>query len=100
MLEGIDVSQRIEFVSTKDKTEPKTVFVLRPLSGIDRINIRQNSSKSAIEAILETSIVEIRHGKDLSVKDYIKTLDIDVINEIVGKINDISDIKDDDRKNS
>jgi hypothetical protein len=99
MLEGIDVGQRINFTSKKDKTEPKTVFVLRPLSGIDRLNILQ-SVDSSVQTALETSIVEIKNNNNISKEDYIKTLDLSVLDELMEKINNISNIKDDDEKNS
>lgn len=98
MLEGIDVRQEIEFVSKKDKTEPKTVFILRPLSGMDRLNIIQGGGSSAQKA-LQTSIIEIKNNDNVSVEDYINMLDLEVLDEIMEKINDISSIKDDDKKN-
>lgn len=98
MLKGIDINQRIEFVSKNDKTEPKTVFVLRPLSGIERLNTISNS-KYSIEKTLCLAIVEIKNNKSMPVADYVKTLSLEVINELFGKINELNEMKDDDKKN-
>lgn len=97
MLEGIDVNQRIEFISSKDITEPKTVFVLRPLSGIERMNlVKQDFS---IDKILGTAIVEIRNNKNIPVVEYLNVLGLDVLNELLRKVNEISHIEENLKKN-
>lgn len=100
MIEGIDIEQRIDFVLDND-TEPKTVFVFRPISGSDKLNIQSKargmSEGDCIIELLNTCIVEIK-GIDNKYK-FLRSLDINVLSELVEKHNSISEIKDDDKKN-
>lgn len=99
MLAGIDINQRIEFVSKFDKTEPKTKFVFRPLSGSDMFSIGSQGD-SFIIAALNKSIVSIENiPKGLEKEDYINSLQTEHLNELFEKFNDINNISDDDKKN-
>ena len=42
MLKGIDLSQRIEFSSKEDKGDQKTIFVIRPLSGVEMLDVAKH----------------------------------------------------------
>lgn len=100
MLKGIDINERFEFVSKYDKTEPKTVFVFRYLTGSDMFSLR-NSDEGFIINILEKSIVEIQNmpeGK--SVSEFLRILPSNVLNELFEKFNEINDIDEEDKKKS
>lgn len=107
MLKGIDVNQRIEFVSKEDKSDPKTVFVLRPFSGIEMVSMSQffdsgkmTLSGDGIVAFLEKSIVEVKNFKDgMSVKEIISQLSGAVLGELVNEIAAINNITGQDQKN-
>ena len=105
MLKGLDINRRIEFVSSKDTAEPKTVFVLKPLSGEDRANFLDNGtvrlSGTKMYDFLETSVVEIRNFDiegDIR-KKLISIEDDEVIAELVNEIGKISNMTRQDQKN-
>jgi len=99
MLEGIDINQRFEFISKEDKTEPKTKFIFRALSGSDMFSL-QGKQDNFIVNVLELSIVEIQNmpeGFDKS--QYIRSLKTESLNELFEKFNEINNVSDDDQKN-
>lgn len=99
MIPLIDVNQRVEYVSEHDKTEPKTVFVIRPMSGADRTNIGLSDDKSPIYMrILKEALVEIK-GIEMDKDSVLKQLPMDVLNELMSKINEVSGITENDKKN-
>ena len=99
MLQGIDVNQRIEFISSSDKTEPKTKFYFKPLSGSDMFNIRDNKD-GFILTTLDMSITEIKNlPKGMEKIDYLKTLRTKELNELFEKFNEINNVSDDEEKN-
>ncbi len=107
MLEGIDINQRIEFSLKADVTEPKTVFILKPLSGSDMFNFsshvsdgKMSLSGDRIIDLLEKSVVEIKHYKDnLTVAEALKTLKIDSLAELLEKVNSLNNISEEEAKN-
>lgn len=111
MIEGIDVSQRIEFTSKEDTKEPKTAFILRPLKGFEAVSfsrfIKNNKlelSGEYIEELLLKSIVEVKNppkkaGEDPSVKAVIDCLSSSVIMELVMRIWSIKNLSEQERKN-
>ena len=107
MLKGIDVNQRIEFVSKDDTSEPKTVFILRPFSGMEMVSMSRffDSGKmtltgEGLTAFLEKSIVEVKNFKDgLSVKEIIQQLSGAVLGELVSEIAGINNLTGQDQKN-
>lgn len=107
MLKGIDVNQRIEFVSKEDKSDPKTVFVLRPFSGIEMVSMSQFFdegkmvlSGEGILSFLEKSVVEIKNFKEgLSVKEILSQLSGVVLGELVNEISLINNLTGQDQKN-
>lgn len=99
MLYGIDINQRIEFVSKYDKDEPQTVFIFKPLSGSDVFSL-QGEQDHFIIRVLNKSIVEIKNiPNNLKKEEYINTLPSKVLNELFDKFNEINQISDDDKKN-
>ena len=99
MLQGIDVNERFEFISKLDKTEPKTKFIFKPLSGSDMFGL-QGKDESFIIVVLDKSIVEIQNMPEgLSKEDYIRSLKSNALNELFEKFNEINNLTDDDIKN-
>jgi hypothetical protein len=107
MITIIDVKQRIDFVSKFDTTEPKTVFVLRPLSGSELLEMSGSVENGEINitgrfmySFLEKSIVEIKNGPEqMIVSEVIKGLSAGVISELVTLITKINHMTKDDEKN-
>ncbi len=96
MLKGIDINQKIEFSSKTDKEETKTIFVLKPLSGIQMLEI------NGIVSLLLEAIFEIKNpdvlGKD-DIEKYLNTCSTGVLTELIDEINKINKITDDESKN-
>lgn len=107
MLKGIDISQRIEFVSKTDQSDPKTVFVLRPFTGIEMVSLSQffdagkmTMTGNGIVEFIEKAIVEVKNYKEgLTVRQVIESLSGQVIGELVSEISIINNLTEQDRKN-
>ena len=103
MLKGIDIRQRIEFVSKKDESEPKTVFVLQPMSTLDKMQfstmISEDYSK-ALRFYLKKSIISITNFISNDIDEAIEMLDMDVMDELTKELNKINNVSDEERKNS
>ena len=109
MIEGIDLNRRIEFVSQEDKSDPKTVFILRPMAGSEHINLSgfYAGGKVAMTGdylmdILRKCVTGTRNpdleGEEL--KTYLEALPPEIIVEVGGRITDLAGVSDDERKNS
>ena len=99
MLEGIDVNQRIEFISKYDKTEPKTKFYFKPLSGSDMFNVSR-SKDNFVMTVLNMSIVNIENiPGNKNKEEYLNSLKTESLNELFEKFNEINNMSDDERKN-
>jgi hypothetical protein len=97
MLEGIDVKKRIEFTSSKDTTEPKTIFVLKPVSCIDAISEPKHENP-IVNACLN-SIEEVKNFNGATnIIDIINSLDSDTFTELLVKINEINGLTEDSKK--
>ena len=88
MIKTININERIEFISQFDTTEPKTVFVFRPLSGLEMIKLSEGSLD--IERFLNAAILEIKGVEDKAA--FIKTLEAKVLGELVNKANEVCEI--------
>jgi len=117
MLVGVDIKKRIEYVSPKD-SDPKTVFVLKPMTGSEMIDLSMLSngkeiklSREYINILLERSIVEIRDFKssngevvNTSEKEKIKLvmdeIPVMVLGDLALEITRINGLTEDDKKNS
>ena len=108
MLQGIDVNKRIEFTSTHDTTDPKTVFVFQPLSGASMFSIAKFAKNDILEisgddvlGFLEKSIVEIKNfgNASLSVKEVLQILPSNVLAELFKKMAEINNLTEQDKKN-
>lgn len=107
MLEGIDINQRIEFTLTSDKTEPKTVFVLKPLSGADMFSFSSDIKDGKLTLtgdkiieLLEKSVVQVKNYKTDNIKESLNMLKINDLAELLAKVNSINNISEDEAKNS
>ena len=107
MLKGIDLSQRVEFSCKEDKDNP-TIFILRPLSGIEMMNMSQfmegkvlKISGDYVISLLEKTIVEIKNPdiKGEDVKEFVKSLSPIIIMEIMSEVGKINNITESEEKN-
>lgn len=100
MLKGIDTRQRIEFISKKDTSEPKTIIVLKPLLSLDKLSIvSETDQKKSILAYLKNSIVEVKNYHTQNVMETIESLSDDVLSELITEINKINNITAEETKN-
>jgi predicted transcriptional regulator of viral defense system len=102
MLKGIDVRQKINF-SLPGDTEPKTVFVLRPLTSIEMMefsDVNNESKTKALKFYIETSLVEIQNFVTDNVKEVVDCIDTKTLGELIGKLNEINHLTQDEAKNS
>lgn len=116
MLKGIDLSQRIDFTFSDD-SDPKTVVVLRPLSGVEMAELSNFKEGDEVKVtagyivnMLAKTIVEIRNfpnegdiiasnEKEL-VNKFINGLSVKSLGEIMGEITKINNLTRQDSKNS
>ena len=107
MLKGLDLKQRIEFSSSKDTADPKTIFVMRPLSGEEQENFKDpgtNKIKLAgtkIYDFLAAAIVEIKNfDGDGDVRSKLVTItDSEILAELIGECGKLSNMSKADEKN-
>lgn len=118
MIKGIDINQRVEYTFKNDTTDPKTVFVIRPLSptefaGFTKVDPETKSvivSGDAIINLLLSAVVEVRNyaigdeeiktTTDNSVKKSIfRSLPASELNEIFGEVISMNKLGDTERKN-
>lgn len=99
MLEGVSLDEKIKFVSKFDKTEPKTEFYFRPLSGAEMFELKSDDTSLVIR-MLNQSIVEIVNiPNNMDKLKYLRSLKTNVLNELFDKFNQINNISDDEEKN-
>ncbi len=117
MKKGIDINQRINFTFQDDTSEPKTVFVLRPLaraeflefsSGSDGKNLKITAE--ATYGILERSTLEIQNyqigdevinAKDAAAKRRVfEALEIEDLSTLLSHILEINRLGKAEQKNS
>lgn len=109
MLKGTDVSQRVEFSSAEDKSDPKTIFVLRPLNALEAFEVArkmdmetQSLTPEYVIALLGKAVVEIKNP-DLKeaqeVFDFVVSLPITILLEIVTEANTLNKLSDEETKN-
>ena len=101
MLEGININERISFIYSKDK-EPKTEIILKPLSSFEMMRLSVGLTTGDIESIILASVVEIKHPDMIDVEkvsDYVSSLNVEVLTELMVKITSINNLTDDETKN-
>ena len=107
MLQGIDLNQRVEYSDDSD-SEPKTIFVLRPLSGVEMIDLggavktidgKAVLSGLALYGIVEKSVVEIKNfGRDLPREEILKSLSPLSLGKLANRITELNNITADEKK--
>lgn len=102
MLKGIDIRQRVEFVSTQDTSEPKTIFVLKPLTSLEQMEFIgiPSGSMDSILYYLTKSIVEIKNYSTQDIKEAINSISPIVLGELTQEINKLNNISGGEAKNS
>lgn len=99
MITGIDVNQRIEYVSKYDRSEPKTIFVLRPLSGIEMLQFSEGKQEDILN-MLRKSIVEVKNYKDnTSIDEIVSSFSLPIVGELIQKVNIINNFTEQEAKN-
>ena len=108
MLEGIDSRQRIEYSLKRDKDEPKTLFVIKPLTGIAMLNLADvykdgqiKMRGSDIVELLDSSIDEIKNHPDVETcgkRKVIESLELQDLEELINKVTEVNNITDSDKK--
>ena len=105
MIKGIDVNQRIEFISKFDTEEPKTVFVIRPLNGEEKSNMQEQGkvklSGTRMYDFLALTIVDIKNCQTEGTirEKLIAIKDDNVILELIKEIGAINNMTEQDEKN-
>jgi hypothetical protein len=97
MINIIDINQRIDFTSKADTSEPKNVFVLRALSGVEMMNYGDLNDKDNLFKFLDASITEVKNIS-MSKQDFIKALPLDVLTELIIFTTNINNLTPDDKK--
>lgn len=107
MLKGISVNERVELVSEFDDSEPKTIFVIRPLNGEERQNFL-NPADDKIHLVgtrlydfLEIAVVEIRnYDLGTTVREKLVSLKDDrVITWLIKEAGKLNNMTEQDAKN-
>lgn len=97
MLKGIDVNQRIEFISKEDISEPKTIFILRPLTGFEMMELQSLSTAEDLFKLVRKSIVEITNGES-DLDKMILNLPVATVSELVVFILKLNNLTEADKK--
>lgn len=107
MIKGIDVNQRLEYVSKYDDAEPKTVFIFRPLTAEEKNNLSDDSGTvklvgTKIFDFLEKTIVEIRNFPIAgTIREQLNSIsDENIVVELIQESGKLSNMTRQDQKNS
>jgi len=113
MITGIDAKQTVDFISTHDKSEPKTIWKIsvldyRSFLKIGEMTNKNENQNAIIEAVKNClrgvenySTAPFTLGADgLVSEDFMKTIPPIILIELGAKIMDISTLKDEEIKNS
>lgn len=107
MLKGIDINERIDYVSKHDDSEPKTVFVFRYLTSSEMLGLSKYFSDSGSKIsgddvinILDQAIVEIRNFQTNDKRQALSSLPLNVLEELVANMLSINKLGEIERKNS
>ena len=105
MLQGIDVRERINFTFPNDTTDPKTVFVLKPLTSIEKtvFSTMMNAGSDKADAFqfyLKHSIVEIKDFKATNIEEALWIIDENALGELLVALNKLNGFTKEEAKNS
>ncbi len=111
MLPIIDANQRIEFSISTDQ-DPKTIFILKPLSGIQQFGLSRNlirnengtytTTEDYASKLLNLAIVEIKNpdiNDAYELEKYISNLNVSAVSELISKISEMTFVTEEERKN-
>lgn len=100
MIKAIDTSVRIEFSSKNDTTDPKTIFILRPLSGMEMMQFTGGGQDDVLKMV-SSSLVDVKNfpSKWDNIIDVCNMLSINTLGELISKINEINSVTEQDQKN-
>ena len=106
MIEGLNIKNTIEFTSKNDVSDPKTVFVLRPLKAheiLDAGNVsdgKMRLSGQYVVQMIESSVVEIRnYNTEGTIREKVESLPLSVMTELINKISEINNLSEKEAKN-
>jgi hypothetical protein len=116
MYAGINIAERVEVTLTGDKSEPRTVFTIRPLTGPEyldmgrytEVTVGADGKRQAMlmitgdyaKTLLTRSIVEIKNGRpDTSIAQTVDSLLPADLIELIKKVDDLNRLSDTDIKN-
>lgn len=107
MIRGIDVNQRVEYVSQYDDGDTKTIFVLRPLTGEEKNNLSDENKEvklvgTKIFDFLEKCVVEIKNFPiSGTVRQQLNAIgDERIIVELITECGKLNNMSRQDQKNS
>ena len=101
MLEGINIRERVTFVYSGDK-KPETEIVIRPLTSFEMMKVSATTSTGDFSELIQLSVVEIKNPDitdNVKVCEFVASLQIDVLTELMAKITAINSFSDDEIKN-
>lgn len=99
MLTGININERVEFISKYDKNEPKTVFTMRPLTGLEMLNFSAGAKEDIVKMV-ESSVVSVKNFSGFTeVRDILNSLSMNVLGELIEQTNKLNGITEEDAKN-
>jgi len=101
MIKGIDTNERIEFISKHDHDEPKTVFIFRPLSGLEMSGLLKALEGGDSMTYLNETVFDIKDGipEGGNKKDYLASLPLNILSELLTEANEINRLTGQDAKN-
>lgn len=103
MLKGIDLNQRFEWSASIDTEEPKTVFVLRPLSAAEKVSLNTvfpggKITGASIIDFLDLVVVEIKNFGEPDKKTALRSLPLDALNELILEANKLANLGVEEKK--
>ena len=105
MIKGIDINQRIEFVSKYDTDEVKTVFIFRPLKASEMMDVIGAEASVALKGnkiidYLDMAICEIKNADFQDKRTFLDSLNSLIISELVTQASVLNNMTTQEIKNS
>ncbi len=97
MLKGVDINSRFNFISSEDITEPKTIFILKPLSSFEMMTHSDLKSKGDLLELVKLSIESIQNI-DAEKDEFIESIPVKTLSEMVKYILEINNLTESDKK--
>ncbi|GEM_PF-3112441 len=116
MITLLDINARVSFTLTRDISEPKTEFILRPLTGPEKLDLTRffkietgpdkkpraflSITGDYARTILTRAIVEIKNiGEGKAIPEVVDSLSPDDLIELVKKIGEMNSLTEQEVKN-